>query len=49
MEKEERTRIELNPGQTNESKDETPAKQETETDLTVRELEERIAPLVPAV
>jgi hypothetical protein len=47
MQKEERTRIELNPEEKKETKNETPTpvKQNPESELTVRELEDRIAPI----
>jgi hypothetical protein len=43
---EERARIELDPEQQKETKEEAPQKESPETELTVNELEERIAPVV---
>jgi hypothetical protein len=39
-------RIELDPEQQKETKEEAPQKESPETELTVNELEERIAPIV---
>jgi hypothetical protein len=43
---EERARIELDPEQQKETKEEAPKKESPETELTVNELEERIAPMI---
>ena len=43
---EERARIELDPEQQKETKEEAPQKESPETELTVNELEERIAPMI---